>query len=136
MKRSSGIVMRHAFLAASCVLASFVPTAEAEPLASGRYEGSAEIAGGAVRANSRPRLTHFALTVQRVEGGNVAGTWSQSPGPCPGEQPVEGRLDEGRLILKPAASGSGACKLPPIRLTLRDGALEGTSGSYEIRLKR
>jgi len=126
--------MRHARLAAGCALAAFVPAAGAQSLQVGSYEGSIEIEG-VVRANPRPTVIYFDLIVRRIEGGNVTATWSQSGGQCPGEHPMEGRIDAGKLFLKATPPPAG-CMVPPVQLTVGATALEGTYGKRPIRLRR
>lgn len=125
-----------ALLAACGAIASYASSANGQQLATGSYEGSIEIDGRPISQNPRPRMIYFGLAIKRVEGNSVAGTWSQSGGPCQGEHPVEGRFVSGRLFLKTRDSGSGACRIPPLQLTAGGDALEGAMGQREFRLRR
>lgn len=126
--------VRCVLLAGCGVLASYATGGQAEQLVNGSYEGSIEMDGGPIAQNPRPRMMYFELSIKRVDGGSVAGTWSASGGPCRGTHPVEGRFVSGRLFLKPADPGS-ACRIPPFQLSA-SGALEGTLAQRELRLRR
>lgn len=134
MTTSLSRIVRGLMLAGCGALASYTAYGQAEQLANGSYEGSIELDGGPIAQNPRPRMMYVELAIQRIDGASVAGTWSQSGGPCQGTHPVEGRLVSGRLFLKPADSGS-ACRIPPLQLSA-SGALEGTLAQRELRLRR
>lgn len=136
MKNWIGRTVGSGLIAGCAVLVPYHSGVGAEPLVAGRYEGSAEVAGGPVSANPRSRMTHFALTIQRVEGEAVTGTWSQSSGPCEGTHPVAGRFATGRLFLKATDPASSACRIPPFQLSADGGTLESSAGPFEMRLRR
>lgn len=136
MKPTMNATIRHAFVA-WCALGALAPGAMAQQqLQAGTYEGSIEMDGGPISQNPRPRMMYVELAIKRVDGASVAGTWSQSSGPCQGEHAVEGRFASGRLFLKTADPGSGACRIPPLQLSAAGDALEGIIAQRELRLRR
>lgn len=126
--------VRCVLLAGCGVLASYATGGRAEQLENGSYEGSIELDGGPIAQNPRPRMIYIELAIKRIDGASVAGTWSQSGGPCQGTHAVEGRFASGRLFLKPVDSAS-ACRIPPLQLSA-SGALEGILAQRELRLRR
>jgi hypothetical protein len=134
MKPLSGKSLRCVPLLACGLLAHFTPSVGAEQALTGLYKGTIEI-DGPIRANPRPTMIYFDLIILRVDGASITATWSQSGGQCPGDHPMEGRLNAGQLFLKMAHPRDG-CMVPPVQLTVSGSTLDGTYGKRPIRLRR
>lgn len=135
MKRMSGKFMRHAFLAAGCVLVTVVPAFAEENLQVGSYKGGFEVETPSGARSTGSAMVKLELKIERVERGSVVATLSMSGKQCPGDHPMEGRVDAGKLFLKATRPPAG-CAVAPLELAVGAAALEGTYGKRPIQLRR
>lgn len=108
--------------------------AQAQPSLIGTYEGSFE--NDAVRhpMSGRTMRIYQTVRIDNVDGTRVTGTFAMSVGPCRGEYPLAGAIQDG--VLQMSAERRDSCGGYRMRLRHVGDALEGQVGPREMRLTR
>ena len=124
MKNASALLL---FLA--CLNA---PAHAQSPLA-GTYTGTYD----AVTRSGTVRPLGIALTVTSVEDNVVKGVGKRILGACAGEYPMEGKLENGTLVMRATEKGGGAgdCSLR-FKLNVEGNKLVGTVGNTPVQMSR
>jgi hypothetical protein len=95
----------------------------------GKWSGTYEVEGA-----RRTGVVGIELTVEKMDGGNVAGTWALTRGPCRDTYPFTGTFKGNRLRINAPAGSKQGCGPYTLGFTLEGSKLVGRFAKQDVAL--